>query len=404
MKRKRVRKGAVLLAGVLTVTALLYPDMAWGDGKGAGEDSFLVHAEETETLVREEEVLEVLESISADKSEGTHSMRELTLDSEAASAAIPVKVNISGSVLFWVNLKNEAGIFGGSVQYALFEDRECTKKITLSRSGKAKTKCQADSVAVIEPGEYYLKVGLSKGAKLAQEKLVLEAGGISIPGQAELVSGEWRGLASVRTNKKVYYKLDVMESSRIKIQVDNLEKTGKAFLCNADKKVVSDETVLSKDNTKLTYTVGKGTYYLCVNTEAPYVRAKLSISPVEKSGGNSRKKAELLKVGRAARKSSFLITEPENKAQWYYFKNTGENRIEVHFKGEVQGGELVLEFFRGKTSFGTVSLTEDSQDASFSPTSGVMGTQTLPKGTYQMQVKKKGQKAGGTYRLQVKKG
>lgn len=407
MKRKRVKKGAMLLASMLTAAAFLSPDMVWRDGKGAGGNSFLIHAEEAqmqEKQVREEEVLEVLESISASKSEGTRAIREFVLEDEADSVVVPVKVDISGSMLLWVNLKNEAGLFRGSVQYALFEDRECTRKAGLSKSGKAKAKCQADSVAVVEPGEYYLKVGLSKDAKLAQEKLTLEASGIAIPGQAELALGEWRGIANVRTHKKVYYKLDVTQSSQVTIQVDDLEKSGKTFLCNADRKAISMETTLVKGKTKLTYTVGKGTYYLCVHTEAPYIRAKLTSSPVKSCGGKSRKKAEQVKINGQGKKSSFFITEPEGRSQWYYFKNKGENRIEVYFKGEVQGGELVLEFFRGKTSFGTATLTESSKDASFSPTSGVMGTQTLPKGTYQMQVRKKGEKAGGSYRLQVKKG
>lgn len=407
MKRKRVKKGAMLLAGMLTAAALLSPDMVWRDGKGAGGNSFLVHAEEAQTQekqIREEEMLDVLESVTGGKAEGTHTTREFSLENEADSVVVPLKVDISGSMLLWVNLKNETGLSKGSVQYSLYEDRECTRKAGLSKSGKAKAKCQADSVAVVEPGEYYLKVGLSKDAKLAQEKLSLEASGIAIPGQAELASGEWRGIANVRTHKKVYYKLDVAQSSQITIQIDNLEKTGKAFLCNADRKAISVETTLGKGKTKLTYTVGKGTYYLCVHTEAPYIRAKLASSPVNSCGGKSRKKAEQVKINGQGKKSSFSITEPEGRSQWYYFKNKGENRIEVYFKGEVQGGELVLEFFRGKTSFGTVNLTESTKDASFSPTSGVMGTQTLPKGTYQMQVRKKGQKAGGSYRLQVKKG
>lgn len=409
MKIKKLRKGRVFLAGVLTAAALLYPDMVWGDGKGAGENTSLVQAEETqqqrENPAEEEKevhLLEVPEAVSAAKSEGLHAMQEFTLGKEKASAVIPVKVNISGSILFWLNLKDETEISGGNVQYALFEDKECTKKVKLEKQKNAETgKCQADSVAAVDPGEYYLKVSLSKDAKLLQDEISIEAGGIAIPEQAELVSGEWRGIANVRTRKKAYYKLAVTEDSQVKLQIENLADNGKISLCDENKKALSKETALFNGKTKVTYTVGKGLYYVCVNTEAPYVRAKLSTSRVQKSSGTSRKKAELLKVGKAAKKYAFTLNESEKKEHWYYFKNTSKNKIEVHFKGEVQGGEFRLEFFRGKTSFGTVSLTESNKDASFSPTSGVMGTETLPAGTYHMKVVKSSQKVSGCYQLQV---
>ena len=382
---------------------------------GIGETVFLkaesVHEKQEESLEAQEVQTENMEvrkelivksAVTGDPEEAEGQEQEIILET-GESAILPVRVGSSGCLLLWMEQKGSGTVSASKIKHRLYEDEDCTKEMKLtkvSKAAKGKNSLKEGTV-LLEPGEYYLKVVREEDTD-KDEEVILSINGLLFSESAQLVSGEWRAVSNVNVNKKIFFSAEARENSIMKLQIEDFSAKGKVYLCDEEKKKISGEHTMTKRKDSVIYVVPKGTYYVCVNTEAPYVRAELKMSKGEDQCGKSRKKARKLSVNGNRKKCMFSIQESAQSEHWYFFENKKEQEIQVFYNGKASGGEFSLEFFKEKTSFGVISLSEDKEDASFAPSSGVKGTTTLPKGKYYMKITKSSGNVSGYYSIQVK--
>lgn len=399
MRNKKARRIKITAAAILTACVLTQqlaiPVSSYVQAKTnhrLGED-----VEEKE---QEKSVLEVpVAQTGSVKEEGKTTVE---LGKEVHEQVICLQMEKAG--LTQISLSSKNAKLASGVTVGLFADEDCTQKIKLQKQTDENNKenNKLSWLAEISQKTVYLKLtGASKELETLQENEELTVGVLSFQRQASLQEGKWVVSAKENKKKQTYFQLKVSKKECVTITFDQPAGNETVVLCNQEQQAITGLSSLTAEANTVTYVLKKGTYYVVLSSASASTRAKLVTSEISKEAGGTRKNPVQLSVGGSRHTGALAVTEAQTRANWYTFQNPKQQKIEVHYEGIVGEGELQLEFFRGKTSFGVISLSEKQTDASFAPTSGTQGTDTLPAGTYNIKVTKKGKAANGTYILWV---
>lgn len=250
-----------------------------------------------------------------------------------------------------------------------------------------------------EKGTYYLQLKVyDHGNNIPEDGYVFEVYFQFVSGaDRELKDKTWSAATMVREYADgMYFKVSTSKAGTLTI---NLESDNSAYitLLNSNKKEISDKTYYYTKDGKLCFAVGKGTYYLKVNTYSSYFRIKSTFKAITDSSGASKAKAKALTKGKTYN-GLVTATDKKGKVDWYKITLSKAQTVNIQFKGNVSSGKITLEFF-GENIGGSITRTLYNLDDDRSFQATTYRSTKLPKGTYYIKVTKSTDTTSGNYTL-----
>ncbi len=345
--------------------------------------------------------------------EPTPTVQEITMEADGdAYNVTKIKMNYSGvlqiklskTALFSDNVDIESILYSdiACTQVVSWRDRRRREHVIASGGFIHFPDFEGNNVykfVIPSAGTYYLKSTYLYNHNSSESKNVFKVEACAYNGDAKKLGKDYKlTYTNDYYDKKVYHKFVVKDTQVVTISGKALElPKGYGFgteLCNKKKKVLR-EISFSHDETSEDLVLKKGTYYLSVREDGPYI---LKVEPraekVKNEAGASKKKAKLIKKGKTLR-GYLALTDSWKKQYWYKIKLNKDMKFKLSVKSKVSSlisADIMLSV---ETSDGkTIVYTEY-----FNSSTQILKSLKLKKGTYYIRVEKFASKASGVFSI-----
>jgi hypothetical protein len=310
-------------------------------------------------------------------------------DSSNVEVIFPMTISQKGilncaSVYLDSNPTTSYGDFG------IYSDAACTNPIDYNTY---------DYLAVIpKKGTYYFKFSVSDYSdEKPEDGYYFGLSSNFLSGADRALKDKTWSIAGSEAKKPIYYKITTTKAGSLTINLES-DYSNTITLLNSSKKAISDETTYYSTDSKASYAVGKGTYYVKVTSNSDLYRIKSTFKAVTDTSGTTKAKAKKLPAGKAS-KGLVLTSDKAGKVDWYKFTLTKSQTVDITFLGDVSSGVISLELYGSGVS-GSVTSSINTVDSDQSFSVFTTGSSKLSKGTYYIKITKKTKNTSGSYTLQ----
>lgn len=199
----------------------------------------------------------------------------------------------------------------------------------------------------------------------------------------------------------VYYKITSTHSYAKCSYLFHSEYSVTSTLCDKNKRPITEKSYTRSGKT-ITYTVGKGTYYVRFSTFGNAFGVKYNKTYISNAAGTSMSKATTLSINKSAKYATVLPTDKTGRKRYFKFYNPKTQTIAVHTYSNITSGNIKLTFYKGGKSFGSTYRRPYSNGKSYVKLYSSFTGLKLTKGTYYIAVEKGEIKTDGYISISVK--
>ncbi len=276
--------------------------------------------------------------ITYQNSQPTPGVEEITLGAyDGASNVTEIKMNYAGVLQIGVSTTGLAD----SVRCYLYSDAACTQEVGNYMYLSSSSLTDVQNFKITAAGTYYLKSVYGYYSSGVENHFNLLA--VAYNGQAKKLSKDYKLTYTDDYNKTLYHKLTVKNTQVITLTGAAINSYGTSplsvKLCNKKKHVMKNMYLYSSNDYTGHFVVKKGTYYISVQENSPYI-LKAETKKVKNNAGASKKKAKLIKKGKTM--SGYLTqTDSSNKQCWYKIKLSKSMKLKISVNSRVSLNDSV---------------------------------------------------------------